>query len=58
MLLWLNFCINLRSVFELKMLCKYACCRADVLSMTTVDFMSKEDAIQYCERNGSIYALF
>ena len=29
-----------------------ACCRADVLSMTTVDFMTKEDAIQYCERNG------
>jgi len=28
------------------------CCRADALSMTTVDFMTKEDAIQYCERNG------
>lgn len=29
------------------------CCRADVLSMTTVDFMTKEDAVQYCERNGT-----
>jgi len=28
------------------------CCRADVLSMTTVDFMTKEDAVEYCERNG------
>jgi len=29
------------------------CYRADVLSMTTVDFMSKADAIEYCERNGT-----
>ena len=28
--------------------------RADVLSMTTVDFMTKEDAIEYCERNGTV----
>lgn len=28
---------------------------ADVLSMTTVDFMTKEDAVEYCERNGWSY---
>lgn len=33
--------------------CNIMCCRADALSMTTVDFMTKEDAVQYCERNGT-----
>lgn len=28
---------------------------ADALSMTTVDFMTMEDAVQYCERNGWQY---